>query len=364
MMTLRLLLPLASVVFAAQQTPPGQLYKEAVALYEKGEIEQAIAKYEQLVKAGAGSVEVRTNLGVALVRLGRYGEAISQYEAALALNANSAMTRLNLALAWYKQSEFDKAAVELRTVYDRHPGNRQVLYLLADCYLRLGGDKDVIALLAPLDAADSRDRTISYLLGAALLHDGDITKGQVIIDRILRDGESPEANLLMGEAQLAAREYGQALASIQKAIAGNPKLPGAYTLCGRTQMELNEVEAAEASFRKALEIDSTDFEANLNLGAILRRGGNLDDAAAHLARAVRLRPGSLAARFQLGVVMMSLNKLDEALTHLETVARESPDFQDVHVQLTVLYHRLGRKADSERERAVVLKLNEKARDRD
>lgn len=362
-MRLRWLSLMASVLIFAQSTSPEQLYREATALYQQGKVEEAVARYELLLKAVPDSVEAHTNLGVALAHLGRYPEAISNYEAALARDRENSVTRLDLALAWYKQFEFDRAAAEARAVYLAHPDNQQALYLLADCYLRLGRNKDVVALLTPLDAAGTEDHAIWYLLGTALLRDGDIEKGQQIIDRILREGDSAEANLLMGEAALAARRNEQALAAIRKAIERNPSLPGAYTLYGRAQMELNDNEAAKASFRKALQADPTDFEANLDLGALLRRDNDLDGAAACLNRALRLRPGSLAARFQAGAVMLSLGNLDEAQRDLETVARDSPDFQDVHVQLAALYYRLGRKADGERERAIVLRLNEKTRQR-
>jgi Tfp pilus assembly protein PilF len=53
--------------------------------------------------------------------------------------------------------------------------------------------------------------------------------------------------------------------------------------------------------------------------------------------------------------------LEEAQKELERVAREWPDFQEVHVQLAVLYSRMNRPEDSKREREIVLKLNEKAR---
>jgi hypothetical protein len=55
--------------------------------------------------------------------------------------------------------------------------------------------------------------------------------------------------------------------------------------------------------------------------------------------------------------------LEEARRDLEQVEHESPDFQEVHVQLAALYARLHRVDDSERERALVIKLNEKAREK-
>jgi tetratricopeptide (TPR) repeat protein len=94
---------------------------------------------------------------------------------------------------------------------------------------------------------------------------------------------------------------------------------------------------------------------------LLRLSGHNAEAAPYLQRALRLRPDSLSARFQVGALNLALGHLDEAQKDLERVARESPDFQEVHVQLAALYYRLNRKQDGERERQIVLRLNQKAR---
>ncbi|MGE5647682.1 MAG: tetratricopeptide repeat protein [Acidobacteriota bacterium] len=337
----------------AQGPSPEQLYNEGVRLAESGDFAGAIAKYEELLRLRPDVVEARSNLGVALARLGRYQEAVANYRLALERDPGNATVRLNLALALYKQAEFAQAAAQL----EKLPKGGRVSYLLADCYLRLGRNKDVIALLTPGDPA------ADYLLGIALIRDGQIERGQAVIDRILARGDSAEANLLLGAAQLSAGEKQKALEGIRKAIGLNPNLPGIWSLYGRAQAENDDHEGAKASFRKALEADPNDFDANLRLGVLLRRDNDLEGAAACIERAVRLRPADLAARFQMGSLNAARGKLEEARKDLEAVALEAPDFQEVHVQLAALYYRLNRKEDGRREREIVLKLDEKERRR-
>ena len=74
-------------------------------------------------------------------------------------------------------------------------------FLLADCELRLGENKKVIELLAPLEKESPDDKALIYLLGTALIRDKQPARGQVLVDRILRDGDSAEARLLMGSDQ-------------------------------------------------------------------------------------------------------------------------------------------------------------------
>jgi len=136
-------------------------------------------------------------------------------------------------------------------------------------------------------------------------------------------------------------------------------LPGAWLLYGRAQLDSGDREGAKVSFQRALQADPNDFEANLYLGGMLRYDGAIESAAPYLEKARMLRPTSPEVRFQMGMLDAARGKLEEAVAELEHVERESPNFKEVHVQLAVLYSRLHRPGDSERERAAVMEIDEK-----
>jgi tetratricopeptide (TPR) repeat protein len=340
---------------------PKTLYRDADSAYDRGDIQQAIQLYEKLIKIDPDSVAARTNLGVALAHVGRYRDAIVQYQEALNRDPNNQVVRLNLALAWYKQAEFEKAASELERVRANDKENRQALYLLADCYLRLGRNSDAVTLLQPIYDAAPDDRGVDFALGTALIRNGQIQQGQAIIDRIVKTGSRDEVELLRGAAQLAAHDSKNAALTIRQALEASPGLPGGWSLYGRSLLDGGDREGAKTAFQKALLGDPNDFEANLYLGGMLRYDGKTGEAEPYLAKALSLRPNSVEARFQAGMLNLAKGKLEDSLSDFEQVARQSPDFQEVHVQLALVYARLNRKNDSERHRAIVIQLNEKAR---
>jgi Flp pilus assembly protein TadD len=347
---------------SGQGRPTESLGADADAAYARGDVQQAIRLYEELVKAKPDSVEARTNLGVALARAGRYNDAIVQYHEALKRAPQNPSVLLDLALAWYKQAVFDKAATELELLRARHPENRQSLYLLADCYLRLGRDRDAVALLQPAHDADSHDRAVNFALGKALIDAGQIEKGKALIEEVAKTAGSSEVDLLTGAAQLAARDSKDAVITIHKALEAAPDLPGAWSLYGRALLDNGDREGARASFERALQADPNDFEANLYLGGMLRYDGNLKEATPYLEKARMLRPASVEARYQIGLLKAASGRLEDGLSDLEKVERETPEFKEVHVQLAALYARMHRLKDSERERALVVQLDEKARE--
>lgn len=61
----------------------------------------------------------------------------------------------------------------------------------------------------------------------------------------------------------------------------------------------------------------------------------------------------------MGALKASLEQWEEALKYLEPLAQRSPDFQQAHVQLALVYQRLGRPVDSRREREIVKQLDDR-----
>ena len=356
-----LVLAAASPQVAAQAKSPAELFQEADAAFKQGDAQRAIHLYEELLKLQPYSVEARTNLGAAFAHVGRYDDAVIQYKEALKHDSENPAIMINLALAWYKEAAFDKAAVELEYLRAKHTENRQALYLLADCYLRLGRNRDAVALLQPVYDADPEDRVVNFTLGMALLRDGPAQKGQAIVDRVLKDGNPGEMDLLLGAAQFAAGEAKIAAPTIRKALDADPNLPGAWALYGRALLESGDPDGAKEAFQKALQADPNDFDANLYLGEMLRHEGSLSEAAPYLQKALLLRRASVEARLQVGMLSLADGHLEDARKNLEQVVHDSPDFQEAHAQLAVLYARLHRDSDSKRERRIVLQLNEKAR---
>src|SRR5256885_4629641 len=92
-----------------------------------------------------------------------------------------------------------QAVKEFEEVYAIQPANdserRRLMLLLAECYLRQGEDERVIALLDPLADIDPNDLALAYLLGTALLHQGQDERGALMIQRILRNGDRKSTRL-------------------------------------------------------------------------------------------------------------------------------------------------------------------------
>ena len=343
----------------AQPAPSGEdLLRHAVQLHQSGDIDGAIREYRAYLKLSPKNVMARSNLGAALSRGGRYEEAITEYKQALTTDPGNVPVRLNLALAYYKTADLDNAAGQLTAVIRQQPANRQAILLLADCDLRLGENKKVIELLSPLEKDSPNDKALIYLLGTALIRDEQPARGQLLVDRILRDGDSAEARLLLGTTKMNAREFAEALVDLKKAAELNPQLPDVFSYLGLALMSTGDTPAAAEAFQKELASNPNDFLSNLQLGVLLKQDQQFDEARARFDRALRVRPGDPGVRYQLATLDLQAGDLAKACSLLEKLVKESPNFVEAHVSLATIYYRLKRKEDGDRERALVLKLNE------
>ena len=335
-------------------------FARAIKLHESGDIEGAIRGYESILAKYPQSVEVRSNLGAAYSKLGRYEDAINQYVQALKVDNKNETIRFNLALAYYKAAMFTDAADELTRFLaaapEALPQRTNAVLVLADCNVRLGKYKTVIESLSPLADADPNNRAVAFLLGSALLSDGQLTRGQQLIDRVFHDEDSAEAHLLLGSTLLLADDGHGAIKELKRAIELDPKLPTLHAWYGRALMRMGDSASAKAAFHVELETNQNDFDANLFTGVLLRQDRQHDEAMQYLNRAIRLRPRDQYARYHLAAVYVALAKPKDALPLLEGVAKEFPEFSEARVLLASVYYRLNRKQDGDREKAAVQKI--------
>jgi tetratricopeptide (TPR) repeat protein len=349
--------PVAGQVSTAPQkdavTRSDEAFAKGVTLHQAGDIIGAIDAYEQALKLTPWRLDARSNLGAALVRLGRFEDAVGHYRKALETDPGQVAIRFNLGLALYKTGLAEAAAAEFQQVLDRDSSQRAALLLLADCQLQLGNDARVIEVLSPLETELGDDRLYAYLLGHALLRQNEVQRGQAVIDRLFRGGESAEGHLLLGVQHMGRTDSREAVPELQRAAELNPDLPTVHSLLGVALMNAGDRPAAMEAFRRELKANPNDFQANLRLGLLLRDENRLDEANDYLVRAARLRPKDPDVMYGMARIQLGRDDLDAAQKTLEELTASAPDFEGGHVLLATVYYRRGRKDDGDRERVIV-----------
>jgi tetratricopeptide (TPR) repeat protein len=338
-----------------------EAFAKGVSLHQAGDILGAIGAYETALRHAPDRLDAHSNLGAALAHLGRFDEAVQHYQKALETDPGQVQVRFNLGLALYKSGRLPEAAAAFQQVREKDPSHGGALLLRADCALQLGQDALAVELLSPHEAQLGDDRLFAYLLGTALIRQRELERGQALIDRLFRGGESAEAHLLLGAQYMRRDDWRKALPELQRAIEMNPGLPGAHSLLGMALTSSGDRPAAMAAFRRELQQNPNDFDANLRLGLLLRDENQVDAAADYIERAARLRPDHPDVLYGLARIHLARDNPQEARKALESLTAAVPDFEGGHVLLATVYYRLQMKEAGDHERAIVEKLKAQRR---
>ncbi|HEX4166772.1 MAG TPA: tetratricopeptide repeat protein [Bryobacteraceae bacterium] len=309
------------------------LIQQAVAAEQAGNYTQAVDQFRAALQLQPADVATHVNLGVALAHLSRFDEALSEYQAADKLLPGDPRIALNIALAYQKSGRLTEARDRFETLHASSPQNNQVTMLLADCELQLGKNARVVELLTPLQSRTPDDLGLAYMLGTALLREQRISEGQILLDRILRNGDTPEARFLLGTRMFESGDYPAAVKQFSSAAELNPHLPQLQSFYGQALLNTGDPVGAAKAFREELATNPGDFESNLGLGQILTVHKQYVEAQPFLRRALLTQPDSPAAKLALAQYLESAGKPAEARPYAEAVAALMPKSAEVHATL-------------------------------
>ncbi len=145
-----------AIKFALQPLKPspelaGQHSSQGMALYKRGDVEGAIAEFQEAIRLYPYDAMIHSNLGLALQKKGDRDGAIAQYREAIRLKPpvkqNLVMVHNNLAVALYLKGDWQGAANEFHEIIQLKPEDATAHRNLARALLKQGDENSAIAHL-------------------------------------------------------------------------------------------------------------------------------------------------------------------------------------------------------------------------
>lgn len=305
--------------------------------------------------------------------LGREADGRHSLERAEALQPGDLKTTMRIALMDLQRGEVADAERRFAAAADEYPELYEVAYFLGVARRRLNdeagalqafdripeshsrfsdGRVQVAGMLeaagdyggarAEVERAQSVDaaRPLAYYRASLLAKAGDVAGGSAALEALL-DGSPEDAEVLynLGVLQGDARDVDAAIATMQRALAIDPKHAGALNFVGYSWAERGErLDEAQALIEQALEVRPDDGFITDSLGWLffmrargLLASGDvgaakswLDQARAKLERAHELTGGDPVISEHLGDVYAAQNEKHAALAQYEQALAQSP----------------------------------------
>ena len=96
--------------------------KQGMALFKKGEYDQAIANYDKVIEINPKCARAYDNRGTAFLRKGQYNRAIADYNKAIEFNTKKCSgTYNNRGLAFYNKDQYKQAISDYNKAIEIDP---------------------------------------------------------------------------------------------------------------------------------------------------------------------------------------------------------------------------------------------------
>jgi serine/threonine protein kinase/tetratricopeptide (TPR) repeat protein len=260
--------------------------------YSRTEIGERLRWFQAAVAAHPENVGARNNLGNALQDRGDLDGAIACYEEALRLDPAFARGHFNIAIVLRDKGQLDAAIAACRKSLDLPsayaPAHSQLGYLL----MRKGDHEGAKAAFNAAIRLDPKDPEPHYHLGLALHEKGD-TDGAIeaYLKAIKVDRSHFAAHNNLGCILCdVKRDYDGAIVAFKVAIRLAPTEALNHRNLGNALGGKGDLDGAIAEFKEAIRLDPKHAPAHDGLGKALWAKGNMDGAVKAFRDAIWAAP--------------------------------------------------------------------------
>jgi Flp pilus assembly protein TadD len=188
-----------------------QLLEEAQRLCRAGRVDEAVARYRQVLDLAPDVAEVHNNLGVCLSQLGQHGEAETCFQEALRLDPAFAQAHINRGTLYRTQGTFERAAGCFRQALAADPDHALAHIHLGAVLVDQGRLDEAVAEYREALRRNPENAWAHNNLGIALSHQGKLEEALACYNQALGiEPDYPGAHLNRALIWLVQGKYAEA----------------------------------------------------------------------------------------------------------------------------------------------------------
>ncbi len=239
------------------------------ALISRGQVQEAIAHYQEALAVDPAYSEAHNNLANALAKQGRLDEALAHYRRSLEIQPNYAEAYYNLGNLLARRGQCDAAIVQFQralaiTDYAEAHNN------LGNALSRWAGSTRRWPIIkGPCRSSPSWPTPIATWATPCRAEDKRTKRWPIIGGPWNSSRTLPGAYCALGSALARGGRLKEALPRFRKALELKPDLVDAYDQLGLALSGLGRYEEALSQYRKALQVNPDDATAHRHLAWLL-----------------------------------------------------------------------------------------------
>jgi len=307
-------------------------YELVVVEWESGKHNPALPQPPSLgmckqVKVGtspvSGEALSRVCAAEAWLTFERHTMVEDELTAAEKIDSNLYEAKLTRAKVEIAKGNRDTAITKLEALTKATPNRAEAWFLLGQQQIEAGKNAAAVAPLKKARELDADWPEVSYELARAL-PDGtearDLARGAVAMRPAW-----PEAQLRLGELELATGGYEAAQKAFEASIKQSPKVVAAHSGLAMSLVKLKKYEAGKKAANDAIGVAANYAPARIALGEALAGLGEIDEAVESFKFAHGLDNKDPTGLIRAPEVLLGANQPMKAEAHAESLVKAFPD---------------------------------------
>jgi tetratricopeptide (TPR) repeat protein len=206
------------------------------ALYQKGQVDEAMAQCQRALEIDPKYAEAHSNLGMALFQKGQVDEAVAHYQKALEINPNDATTHYNFGNALFQKGQVDEAVAHYQKALEIQPSFAAAHSNIGNALFQKGQLNEAVAQFQKALEINPNDAEVHYNLGNALFQKGQVDEAVTQYQKVLEiDPNSFATHYNLGGALFQKGQLDEAIAQFQEVLRLKPGFSPAQNLLVKAQ---------------------------------------------------------------------------------------------------------------------------------
>jgi len=270
-------------------------------------------------------VQLHFTLGVLLASEKQFRSAQLELEKANALQPDTFEILYNLAQAYLRAADYSKAELILRRAQTLKPDSPDVLHLLAQIANEQSRPVDALELLVRAHKLAPENTDIIFLLARVSMTQNYFEDAIPLLESGIKLApQRADLHAALGESLFMSGKADKAIAEFQQLIKVDPSARS-YAFMGLTYRHLGRFDEAQKYFDDGLKLDPRNASCLFNLGYIAGRQGNQAKAEEYFQRALKANPDFSDALLELANLRINDKKFSEAAELLRRYVKASRD---------------------------------------
>jgi protein O-mannosyl-transferase len=287
------------------------------------------------------------DLGTVLYQKGLVDQAIARFRSSLAIRPDNAETENDLGAAFDKKGLTDEAMVWFRKALVNRPAFAEAHSNLGNCLLRKGHLDEAIGEFQEAVAIRPDFPELHFALASALLQKGAVNEAAIEFEKTLDlQPENDQAHYNLGVALRQEGQTDEAIVEFKKALDIRPDFPEAQNNLGNCLLLKGRIDEAITHLQKVLENHPDYAQAHYNLGSAFLRKGQADQAIIEFQKLSALQPKSPEACNSLGNALLGAGRVDDAIVQYQKALAIQPAFAEARRNLAGIAWRLATAPDA------------------